>query len=763
MTLKFSKIVDLMNRYLAAKEHFLVPIIFLLSCFNLLSAQNAALFDNNPPMVPFESVVINQLNSAPISDYTIEAWFRYDGSYVGSGFQRLLYLAQPSRVEVGALLNGNLAYFISPLPGATSVVDLGVAINDNSCHHIALVKSGSSINIYLDGSMLTSVALGNSFANGTRLYMGIFPGSSASTSNWQGLIDDVRIWDTARTPQQIIEGMNAVSPSSAGLIAYLPMEANVNNQFVDITGNGNDAAINGSITLAQSCATTSTIEILNYWDGSIPLSEHCNDDPARFVLTPSSPPSGLVQSTAWESSDDGGASWITLPSPFNESNFPTAQGDIHFDCQSSPTGNVDRDYRALITYSDPQTNHTWQQYTTERGLKICCPIQPATIQIVPSGTYCEGDQIGFDVELISSDGFLASAPNNPDLNIEWSLQDGVTFIPLDNFQNQLAYNYTHDFAAVQTKTSLCFNATVTNCASKEVVFTSCVNYDPMPRCGLVEGKPNPPNLTEVVFAAEYDICRGDDASLGMIDPTLFQNCIPVWEYSYNGTNFLPENNISNPLHNTNVLPWNNGTWNGADEIFYRIKCGPLSTPSGCEPCFSNVVKINIVDIPAEPQITGEDMLCSDDFPVTLSVSNNPGAVVFDWFKDGEHIGQGDAIQALSEGCYWVEASNNCGVSRSEFHCIEACRVVPLISCPIVPNECACLGEPITLDASMSLYTCDPNETLTYNWTWDSNFQSSMTLTDIPASGGTTYTLEVVNPSTGCSSTTSLTVVPCDKN
>jgi len=189
----------------------------------------------------------------------------------------------------------------------------------------------------------------------------------------------------------------------------------------------------------------------------------------------------------------------------------------------------------------------------------------------------------------------------------------------------------------------------------------------------------------------------------------------------------------------------------------------LSNPSGCDPCFSNVVEIQLKPSPAIPLIVGPAQVCLEDLPVVLNISNSNAGLTYTWYHDGLVIGNGgSSLSITEEGCYWVEATDGCHTVVSAQHCVEVCETVAVISCPLSPNECAKLGEPITLSACGSENTCSGNtgNALIYQW---STGATTCTITDTPPLGGMTYSVTVTDPVTGCVGDAQRTVVPCDVN
>jgi hypothetical protein len=111
----------------------------------------------------------------------------------------------------------------SYLKGSSSLVDGGV-INPHEWNHIAVVYDGAHRYHYINGELVKTT-------NET----GPLPSSTAplrigSDFNWAhtplGYIDEVRLWNVARTQAQIRAGMNGLSGAHPGLVALWPLNSN---------------------------------------------------------------------------------------------------------------------------------------------------------------------------------------------------------------------------------------------------------------------------------------------------------------------------------------------------------------------------------------------------------------------------------------------------------------------------------------------------------------------------------------------------------
>jgi hypothetical protein len=489
------------------------------------------------------------------------------------------------------------------------------------------------------------------------------------------------------------------------------------------------------------------------------VTEICNNDPAHFCLTYGGldPSYNGVVEVAWEYNDNNTGWNLVTNAAFNDFCFAVPPQSINIDCNQNPDGYLRRIYRANIKVVNASFMDTCLYTSDEDTLLICCPIDPqSSISIATNTLMCEGDTQTVMVTLNSND-FVEHISSNSFVNIDWKINN-VLVTSLNN-----SASFSH-FVTAGTS-DYCFEANISNCAGKQLVISKCIKIDPKPICGTITGMSNSlnqistdpdPNASKV-----YTICPSNDAKIA-IDQA-FQNCTPQWEYSFDLTNWSALG-YSNTEQNTNVLPSN--LWpNNTDSIYYRISCLPLSNPSACVPCNSDTIKIKLLEAPIAVNITGTSPICAgggSSLSITNPQTGTTPATNYTWLHNGEIIGTGTTFNASEDGCYWVEATNGCQSSTSNQFCLEVCEVIPVISCPLMPNECAYLGQRISLSGCNSTSSCGGNAGLTYQWSYDSGTlisSNGCNIEHMPASNGTTYTL-VVTDANGCQATTTRFIKPC---
>ena len=127
----------------------------------------------------------------------------------------------------------------------------------NTWHHVALTYDGSYVKIYVDGVLSGSWSqTGTIVTNANPLTIGSQPGYG---EYFKGSVDEIRIWNVARTQSQIQTNMNReIDPTAqTGLVSYYTFNqgivAGTNTgltNIIDQTGNNNGAL--NSFTLSGS-------------------------------------------------------------------------------------------------------------------------------------------------------------------------------------------------------------------------------------------------------------------------------------------------------------------------------------------------------------------------------------------------------------------------------------------------------------------------------------------------------------------------------
>jgi concanavalin A-like lectin/glucanase superfamily protein len=205
---------------------------------------------------------------------TVEATFKRTASYSGgelyagdlvsknSNTSNINYLLRPNTAEI-TTSNG---YFRTP-----DICDIQI----NKTYHVAMVYDGALLKFYRDGFLMSQVPCnGNLVLNNHSATIGSNAGNPSTTpiESMIGYINEVRIWNVARTQSQIRTYMSSSlpnPPSQSGLLAYYTFDSLINKQGNstwngNLTGSASINQTNSNCTLVvDSCAITGLNNVEN--------------------------------------------------------------------------------------------------------------------------------------------------------------------------------------------------------------------------------------------------------------------------------------------------------------------------------------------------------------------------------------------------------------------------------------------------------------------------------------------------------------------
>lgn len=186
------------------------------------------------------------------SPQTISLWVRYSG---GIGRQTFVELQSDAGggIELG-LRDGALA--------AWTVFGDRVLVSAPSppvgaWHHVAFVYDGARSSLYIDG---TSPAAVRGSPNVNRYTSSWFGAEGGLDQFFAGDMDEIRIWEVARSATEIVEEMaGQLTASEPGLVAHFNCNSVDGTRVPDDSGNGNDATLGGGDPSRMPTLVPSTV------------------------------------------------------------------------------------------------------------------------------------------------------------------------------------------------------------------------------------------------------------------------------------------------------------------------------------------------------------------------------------------------------------------------------------------------------------------------------------------------------------------------
>lgn len=204
----------------------------------------------NPSSITFDGTD-DRVNagSSPVFDITdaltLEAWVKVDPTQPAN-YPRIIDKFDVVEQEgYNLIVNGGHLFMEIIDVGGYSYSVYGSSIDDGNWHHVAGTFSGDELRIYLDGTLDDSWSFGLSAIQTGSNELGI--GNNYDGQSWLplvGSIDEVRVWNVARSDAQILACMNSpLAGNEPGLVGYWRFDENGGTTAMDLTGNGNHATL----------------------------------------------------------------------------------------------------------------------------------------------------------------------------------------------------------------------------------------------------------------------------------------------------------------------------------------------------------------------------------------------------------------------------------------------------------------------------------------------------------------------------------------
>lgn len=183
---------------------------------------------------------------------TIAAWFKAD-TFSGSG-NRIVdkstgsaesnhywMLGTNNRSGVGEVLRARIRTD-SPSPGSVTTLLAVTGVLNTQWHHGAVTYDGSNIILYLDGSEVDRVPKSGNLETNNTVPTQIGRNTSAlALTQWDGLVDDVKIYNRALSAAEITALYNSAPPD-------------VTPPTVSLTAPAQDATVSGTVTVSATAS-----------------------------------------------------------------------------------------------------------------------------------------------------------------------------------------------------------------------------------------------------------------------------------------------------------------------------------------------------------------------------------------------------------------------------------------------------------------------------------------------------------------------------
>lgn len=301
------------------------------------------------------------------TDYTYEAWVYPKVLAVDDSFFTLHDGAGGDELRIDV---DDSPDFDVVSNGTGGVVNGTNDVVVNRWYHVAVTRSGSEITLYINGVVNATGTDGTAYTIGSPLGIGA-DNSSTASKFFTGPIDEVRIYNYARTQQQVVEDMNGGHPTGGSPIGSQALHWKFDEMYGTTTYDGLGYS-NGTITGALWNSGNIT--------GSCAVNTCLSFDGAADAVTIPTASDGYV--------DFGGAEAFTVSlwADLDEDNLPTGTQEDALVAKWQDALSDYRSYRLFV--SNDGSNKiiiTAEIYDESTDQSITAAYNTGLLELSPSG------------------------------------------------------------------------------------------------------------------------------------------------------------------------------------------------------------------------------------------------------------------------------------------------------------------------------------------------------------------------------------------
>ncbi|ETR73919.1 MAG: hypothetical protein OMM_00608 [Candidatus Magnetoglobus multicellularis str. Araruama] len=295
-----------------------------------------------------DDYIIGNYANTGNDNFTLEAWAKWSG--VKTTMQYIVLNGVGNTNGYGILIdpaNNRMGYVCAGINFAW----ISEMLVSNKWTHIAITKNSGVWAIYLDGVSYSISSLSTNTPAGSLS----IAASNSGGNTFGGQIDEMRIWNTARTQEEIRDTMcKKLIGNETDLLVYYRFDHSSGLTLADLTGNGNNGTINN---MDNSDWVTSGAAI-----GDVSVYDYTGSVASDFEVNLASSDGDQLTTTGDGGSHTGlhlylinDAPYITTP-PNGWNSIDTGHYWGIFPVGTDPTVSISYNYSGNTYYTDENAN-----------------------------------------------------------------------------------------------------------------------------------------------------------------------------------------------------------------------------------------------------------------------------------------------------------------------------------------------------------------------------------------------------------------------
>ncbi len=691
-----------------------------------VNTDNALSFDGVNDMVILDNVGSNSnLTFTGTSSFTLEAWVKRDANVSNPRIISKWNKDVPGCNTCGGNYNLGIALDGKPFfqrNAAPYTLYSSDAIPINEWHHLAAVYNGATMEIFVDGvskgSQAATLSVSASSAANAKVVIGAYYENNLPAQFFNGNIDEVRIWNVARTSTEIQNNYLAgLAGNETGLVAYYNFDQGAINgsnttitSLIDRTAN----SISGTLTNFAKTGSTS-----NFVPGLIP------EISGESILN-----KGLT--TTYTNSLTGGT-WSS-----SNTNIATV---------NSSTGVV-----TGIAAGSSTITYTICEKTVTKVVTVVVPTITKTGTLTTFNT-CLGTASASQTFTVSAQYLTANLILTAPTGYEIST-DGSTY------SSTLSISPTSGTVSARLIYARLSSASVNGQSGNISISSTDALTQNISTGNASVTRTVAASVTISSSAINNSICAGSNI-IFTATPTNGGNA-PTYQWKLNGNNITGANSAT---YSTTTLANN-------DVISVLMGSSLTSCVTGT-PASSNSITTTVTSIPAVPSnINGSSIICMNSNQV-YNIPAVAGATSYTWVVTGDLTATPSTTNVINitaantangSGTLKVLASNACGSSvySNIFTVTISTQPAPTASFTVSGNNVCLTNAGITFTSTSTPNATTSSTITSYLWTFgDGSTASTATASNTYTSSGTFDAILTIQDANQCTSSISnrITVDP----
>lgn len=182
------------------------------------------------------------------SALSFEGWikpssFKSGSPYISSLMGTEISDSNSALLRLGdANIANNKLQFVLSINNVQQKLTAATALSANTWYHVAATYDGSSMKIYINGVLDATKSQTGAFSSNGAFNVGY---SYSTSRNFNGKVDEVRVWKKALTQTEISQNMCNVSVPATSLSAYWKFNEGSGSSVQDSSGNGVALSLTG--------------------------------------------------------------------------------------------------------------------------------------------------------------------------------------------------------------------------------------------------------------------------------------------------------------------------------------------------------------------------------------------------------------------------------------------------------------------------------------------------------------------------------------